>query len=37
MTPEREQRRSNRMTALVLASIALVFFVAIMLKYAMLK
>src|SRR5207249_3882076 len=37
MTPEREQRRSNRMTALVLGSIALVFFVAIMLKYAMLK
>jgi hypothetical protein len=37
MTPEREQRRNNRMTALVLGSIALVFFVAIMLKYVMLK
>jgi len=37
MTPEREQRRNNRRTALVLGSIALVFFVAIMLKYAMLK
>ena len=37
MTPERLQRRSNRRTALVLGSIALVFFVAIMLKYAMLK
>ena len=37
MTPEREQRRNNRWTALVLGSIALVFFVAIMLKYAMLK
>jgi hypothetical protein len=37
MTLEREQRRSNRRTALVLGSIALAFFVAIMLKYAMLK
>jgi len=37
MTPGREQQRSNRRTALVLASIALVFFVAIMLKYVMLK
>ena len=37
MTPELEQRRSNRRTAWVLGSIALVFFVAIMLKYAMLK
>jgi len=37
MTPERLQRRSNRKTALVLGSIALAFFVAIMLKYAMLK
>jgi len=37
MTPERRQWRSNRRTALVLGSIALAFFVAIMLKYAMLK
>ena len=37
MTLEREQRRNNRRTALVLGSIALVFFVAIMLKYVMLK
>jgi hypothetical protein len=37
MTPEREQRRNNRRTALLLGSIALVFFVAIMLKYVMLK
>ena len=37
MTPERLLRRSNRRTALVLGSIALAFFVAIMLKYAMLK
>jgi len=37
MTPERLQRRSNRRTALVLGSIALVFFVAIMLKYIILK
>jgi hypothetical protein len=37
MMPAREQRRSNRRTALVLGSIALAFFVAIMLKYVMLK
>ncbi len=37
MTPEREQRRNNRRTALLLGSIALVFFVAVMLKYVMLK
>ena len=37
MTPERDQRRNNRWTALVLGSIALAFFVAIMLKYVMLK
>jgi len=37
MTPEREQRRNNRRTALLLGSIALVFFVAVMLKYVILK
>src|SRR6266849_9800154 len=37
MTPEREQRRNNRRTALVLGSIALAFFLGIMLKYVMLK
>jgi len=37
MMPAREQRRSNRRTALVLGLIALAFFVAIMLKYVMLK
>jgi hypothetical protein len=37
MTPERELRRNNRRTALVLGSIALVFFLGIMLKYVMLK
>jgi len=37
MTSERERRRSNRRTALVLGSIALVFFLGIMLKYVMLK
>jgi hypothetical protein len=37
MRPEREQRRNNRRTALVLGSIALVFFLGIMLKYVMLK
>jgi hypothetical protein len=37
MTPERKQRRNNRRTAWVLGSIALVFFVGIMLKYVMLK
>ncbi len=34
MTPEREQRRrNNRRTAWLLGSIALVFFLGIMLKY----
>ena len=37
MMPAREQRRNNLRTAWVLGSIALVFFVAIMLKYVMLK
>ena len=37
MTGDREQRTSNRITALVLASIALVFFLVIMLKYVLLK
>jgi hypothetical protein len=37
MRPEREQRRNNRRTAWVLGSIALVFFIGIMLKYVMLK
>jgi hypothetical protein len=37
MTPEREQRRNNRRTALLLGSIALAFFLGIMLKYVMLK
>ncbi len=37
MTPERERRRNNRRTAWVLGSIALVFFLGIMLKYVMLK
>jgi hypothetical protein len=37
MRPEREQRRNNRRTALVLGSIALVFFLGIILKYVMLK
>jgi len=37
MTPEREQRQNNRRTAWVLGSIALVFFLGIMLKYVMLK
>ena len=37
MTPETEQRRSNRRTAWVLGSIALAFFLGIMLKYVMLK
>ena len=36
MTPERDQR-SNLRTALVLGSIALAFFIGIMLKYVMLK
>ena len=37
MTPERERRRNNRRTAWVLGSIALVFFLGIMLKYVMIK
>ena len=37
MTPERELRRNNRRTAWVLGSIALAFFLGIMLKYVMLK
>ena len=37
MTPERERRRNNRRTAWVLGSIALVFFLGIVLKYVMLK
>jgi hypothetical protein len=37
MTPGREQRRNNRRTALLLGSIALAFFLGIMLKYVMLK
>ena len=37
MTPEREQRRNNRRIAWVLGSIALAFFLGIMLKYVMLK
>jgi hypothetical protein len=37
MMPAREQQRNNRRTAWVLASIALAFFAAIMLKYVMLK
>ena len=37
MTPEHEQQRNNRRTAWVLGSIALVFFLGIMLKYVMLK
>ena len=38
MTSEREQRRrNNRRTAWLLGSIALVFFLGIMLKYVMLK
>ncbi|HTF14864.1 MAG TPA: cytochrome oxidase small assembly protein [Burkholderiales bacterium] len=37
MTPERERRRNNRRTAWVLGSIALAFFLGIMLKYVMLK
>jgi hypothetical protein len=35
MTPE--QRTNTRRTALVLASIALVFFIGVMLKYVLLK
>ena len=37
MTPEHERRRNNRRTAWVLGSIALAFFLGIMLKYVMLK
>jgi hypothetical protein len=37
MTPEGERRRNNRRTAWVLGSIALAFFLGIMLKYVMLK
>jgi hypothetical protein len=37
MTPGREQRQNNRRTAWVLGSIALAFFIGIMLKYVMLK
>jgi hypothetical protein len=37
MTPDREQRANNRRTALVLGSIALVFFLGIMLKYLLLR
>jgi hypothetical protein len=36
VTPQRDQR-SNLRTALVLGSIALAFFVGIMIKYVMLK
>jgi hypothetical protein len=34
---DREQRSNNRVTALVLASIALALFIAIMLKYVLIK
>jgi len=37
MTGNRVQRANNRRTAFVLASIALAFFVGIMLKYVLLK
>jgi hypothetical protein len=37
MTSGREQRQNNRRTAWVLGSIALAFFIGIMLKYVMLK
>jgi hypothetical protein len=37
MTQEREQRQKNRRTAWVLGSIALAFFLGVMLKYVMLK
>jgi len=37
MKVEREQRTNKRITALVLASIALAFFFGIMLKYVLLK
>ncbi len=34
---DRGQRSNNRVTALVLASVALVFFVGIVLKYVLIK
>jgi hypothetical protein len=34
---DRGQRTNNRVTALVLASVALAFFIAIMLKYVLIK
>jgi hypothetical protein len=34
---DREQRSNNRVTALVLASIALALFIAIMLKHVLIK
>ena len=34
---DRGQRPNNRMTALVLASVALAFFIGIMLKYVLTK
>ena len=34
---DREQRSNNRVTALVLASVALALFIAIMLKYVLVK
>ena len=37
MMIDRGHRTNNRVTALVLASIALVFFVGIMLKYMLIK
>jgi hypothetical protein len=37
VTPDSERRQNNRRTAWVLGSIALVFFLGIMLKYVMLK
>jgi len=37
MTAERDQQASNRRTALILASIAAVFFFGIMLRYLLLK
>jgi hypothetical protein len=37
MTPQREQRRNNLRTAWVLGSIALIFFLGIILKYVTLE
>jgi len=37
MTGNRTQRTNNRRTALVLASLAVAFFLGIMLKYVLLK